>query len=58
MVINKSESKLVATCGPNGIEYIASTFQHLLDGARLAPKPEPVVTAADAREHAKSHRCI
>ena len=53
MVIEKSESKCVATCGPKGIEYIASTFQNLLDGARLAPKPESVVTPRDVKSHGK-----
>ena len=56
MVIEKSESKLVASCGPKGIEYIASTFQNLMDGARLSPKPDPVVTPRDVRDHAKSRR--
>jgi hypothetical protein len=32
MVINKSESKCVATCGPKGIEFIASSFKTLLEG--------------------------
>lgn len=53
MVINKSESKLVAICGPKGIEYIASTFRNLLDGARLAPGPEPTVTPRDVKSHGK-----
>ena len=53
MFIKKSESRLVATCGPAGMELIAPTYAQMLDGARLAPKPEPVVTAADAREHGK-----
>ena len=53
MVIEKSESRLVASCGPNGIEYIASAFQNLLDGARLSPKPEPVVTPRDVKSHGK-----
>ena len=53
MVIEKSESKLVATCGPKGIEYIASTFKNLLDGAKLAPRPEPVVTPRDVKSHGK-----
>ncbi len=56
MVIKKSESRLVATCGPKGIEFIASSFAKLLDGAKLAPKPEPVVTPRDVRDHAKSRR--
>ena len=53
MVIEKSESKLVASCGPKGIEYIASTFQNLMDGARLSPKPDPVVTPRDVKSHGK-----
>ena len=53
MVIEKSESRLVASCGPKGIEYIASTFQNLLDGAKLAPRPEPVVTPRDVKSHGK-----
>ena len=53
MVIEKSESRLVATCGPKGIEYIASTFKVLLDGAKLSPRPEPVVTPRDVKSHGK-----
>ena len=53
MVIEKSESRLVASCGPNGIEFCASSFQDLLYGARLSPKPEPVVTPRDVKSHGK-----
>ena len=53
MFIKKSESRLVATCRPAGIGFIVPTYAQMVEGARLSPKPEPVVTPRDVKSHGK-----
>jgi hypothetical protein len=57
MLIKKSESRLVATFGPKGLEFIAPTYKQYVEGARLSPKPEPVVTSRDCRDFRDSRDC-
>jgi hypothetical protein len=35
------------------IEFIASSFKTLLEGAKLSPRPEPTVTPRDVRDNGK-----
>ena len=42
-------SRLVFSCGPAGIEYVAPTYRQYVEGAKLAPRPEVEVTTDDVR---------
>ena len=48
--------RCVFSVSSKGVEFCAPTFQALLDGAKLAPRPEPTVTPGDVRHAAKAKR--
>ena len=48
--------RCVFAVSPKGVEFCAPTFKDLLEGAKLAPRPEPTVTPRDVKTAGKAKR--